>query len=172
MGTRAIAALIAVAAPALLAAPAAADINDLRVLGATAGQQCSISTGCAIRATLTDDRTTPVDFLVDYTAIGTATPIRDSTGAISATLEWHPTRAGTYTVSARQGQNMSTIVYTVTQHSSGCGWFPTGSGTGSAGSGSADSGSADSGSAGSGSAGTGSAGSGSAGSGSASGSAC
>lgn len=171
-GLGATSALLTLVAPAVLAAPAFADIDGIRVLGATDGQQCSISTGCAIRAALTGgNQYAPVDFLVNDAAIGSATPIRDSTGAVSATLEWRPTQEGTYTVGVRQGQSLSTIVYTVTKNGSGCGWAPTGSGTGSAGSGSASS-SAGSGSASTGSAGSGSAGSGSAGSGSASGSAC
>ncbi|WP_306365529.1 hypothetical protein [Nocardia sp. CC227C] len=162
-GLGATTALLALTAPFALAGSAAADIEDISITGVDE-RPCSVAAGCLIQVTVTQFEA--VDFLVNNTAIGTATPQRTNSGLITATLQWRPEASGTYTVGARQARNTSTIVYTVTQHASGCGWLPTGSASGSAGTGSA-SGSVDSGSAGSGSAG-----SGSAGSGSASGSAC
>ncbi|WP_067566713.1 hypothetical protein [Nocardia acidivorans] len=160
------AAFTALAWPALLAGPATADITDISVTGLIPGKACSVKDGCTIIAGVDgSNKFGQVEFLINGASIGTVTPVANS-GVVTASLDWHPTATGSYTIGVRQGLSMSTIVYPVGAPNSLCAFLPSGSASGSGGSGSA------SGSFGSGSAGSGSAGSGSAGSGSGTGSAC
>ncbi|MFB8006861.1 hypothetical protein [Nocardia sp. NPDC056000] len=160
------AAFATLAGPMLLAGPATADIADISVVGLIPGKNCTVADGCSIIVGVSgDNKFNQVEFLINGTSIGTATPAANS-GVVTASIDWHPTASGSYTIGVKQGLSMSTIVYPVGAPGSLCSLLPSGSSSGSGGSGSA------SGSGGSGSAGTGSAGSGSAGSGSGTGSAC
>ncbi|WP_067700288.1 hypothetical protein [Nocardia jejuensis] len=155
-------ALTALAASLSVTGTASADIDDVMVTGPTDNSQCDIDTGCLIRTTLVGaNKLAPVEFLVDGTVIGSATPtpVPFSTNA-QASFAWHPPEYRSYTVGIRQSGSLSTILYNV--HKPGtCAWLPSGSGTGSAGTGSFGSGSAGTGSAGTGSSNTGSGGTGS-----------
>lgn len=160
------AAFTALAAPAILAGPAGADISDISVIGLGSAPSCTVADGCTIIAGVEgDNKFSPVEFLINGNSIGSANPAAVG-GVVTASIAWHPTATGSYTIGVRQALSMSTIVYVVGAPSSLCSFLPSGSSSGSGGSGSA-SGSGGSGSAGSGSAGSGSAGSGSAGTGSA-----
>lgn len=163
----------ALAGSALAAGTAQAAIDSIAAVGPTSGSACRVDSGCSIVATTTGaDRFATVEFLVENVSVGSAAPVADAFGKVTATLAWNPPKSGLYQVEVRQNGTQTSMSYYVSPAGDGCWAVPGSAGTGSAGSGSAGSGSAGSGSAGSGSAGSGSAGSGSAGSGSSTGSLC
>ncbi|WP_405492430.1 Ig-like domain-containing protein [Nocardia sp. NBC_00511] len=151
-------------AAAVLAGPAQADFNSVTVVGLQSGTSCSVATGCTIQAQVEGASVlTPVEFLVDGTSLGTATPALTGINW-TASLAWHPTDARTYTITARQGgSSVSVFTNVPAAGSTSCSLFPTGSSNSGSG---AISGSGTTGSFGTGSANSGSGGSGSGGSGS------
>ncbi|MEU0541307.1 hypothetical protein [Nocardia sp. NPDC005978] len=163
----------ALAGSALAAGSAHAAIDSIAAVGPTPGAACRVGAACTIVATTTgSDRFATVEFLVGDVVVGSATPVADTFGKVTATLPWNPSASGLYQVEVRQNGTDTSMSYYVSPGENGCWAVPGSSGTGSAGSGSGGSGSFGSGSAGSGSAGSGSAGSGSGGSGSSTGSLC
>jgi hypothetical protein len=97
IGALAAVGLSALAASVLLAAPASANIDSIKVEGAVVGKDCTVAaTACTISATVSGtDATAPVTVSVDGAII--AQGVTPSGG--TASVQWKPAAQGKYTSS-------------------------------------------------------------------------
>ncbi|WP_067699490.1 hypothetical protein [Nocardia jejuensis] len=137
IGALAAVSLSALAAPVLLAAPASANIDSIKVEGAQAGADCTVAaTACTISAKVSGtDATAPVTVSVDGAII--AQGVTPSGGTASA--QWKPAANAKYTVTITQGSYTSSVSVNVPGRAESSTGIPSGVGdlvkllTGSAG---------------------------------------
>ncbi|WP_067720633.1 hypothetical protein [Nocardia yamanashiensis] len=114
IGGLAAALMTALAAPALFAAPASAQVSTIEVHGMDWGLACYAPTSCKLIVVLTGaDRGQPVTIQIDGVAVATGlTPTVDGTKAY-ANYNWSPEVDKTYTITAIQGASTKTATLTL-----------------------------------------------------------
>lgn len=123
----------AAAMPVLLAPPASADVETIRVDARVSGETCGKSGGCVIRIrTVGDHRLDEVAVTVNGQVVGYAWPEQDQwdSNRGSAEVVWNPSEYGSYHITAKQGSTSGVLTWDIKNPGgtgSAGGLLPTGS---------------------------------------------